>query len=119
MCILLTYKLCTPSQNTSLPNPKFIPCKHYPELVGEAQGSGPQSVQEKRLLNHLERKFSIVAIICGSDEIDGYTDCRRNARTVLVHVGQVLPPGTCVPDPYLAVSLEGCAGEGGASSLRQ
>ncbi|ERF75657.1 hypothetical protein EPUS_08810 [Endocarpon pusillum Z07020] len=118
MCMLLVYKFCTHLQNTSPPNAKFIPCKHHPRLVIEAQSGGPHSIQEKRLSNHLECKFSIFAIICRSNEIDGYTDCFRNAQTVVVHVGHVLPPGTCVPDPSLAVGVKGGAGQGGASSSK-
>jgi hypothetical protein len=101
MCRYTKWAFCTDLKTNNplaLPPERFTACRHLPRLESDAKAAGPDSVKAQRLSNHRNCKL-LVDVVLEDQNIDRSTDCCEYGETKFLHVGGVLPPGTCVPDP--------------------
>lgn len=98
MCKITRHEFCVQvaARNRRLPPDLTDRCSEYQKLVAEARTG--DFMAQKRLEAHLSCEFLSVLIYDSNNESNGCADSTKWARVEKIHVSQVMPDGTCVPD---------------------
>jgi hypothetical protein len=98
MCKLTHYRFCTATTKQP-PEDKFDICAHFKKLLSESQHAAPGDFMPAiRVRDHHKCKLWSFPFPISSAKIMLTVDSWDWAQTEVVHVEEVLPGGTCVPD---------------------